>query len=144
MPKRIRGLTARKAVSTKRRLRVLFLEPFDTGSHRAFARGWRSRSRHEIDLLTLPARFWKWRLRGAAFAFTEKLKRRPRGRYDAIVATSLMNASDFVAAARPGAPAIVYLHENQLSSPRPPGEPLAPDLGLASLPSAGPADARVL
>ena len=151
---------------------MLFLEPFDGGSHRAFAHGWVTRSRHRITLETLPARFWKWRLRGAAFAFAERVtKRAGLGRtgtrrtsagravtlarssgaggalgatcYDAIFATSLMNAADFMAASGIDAPLIVYFHENQLSYPRPPDEPLDHGLALAALSSAAAADAVV-
>ena len=49
-----------------RRGRFLLLEPFFGGSHREFAEGLIEHSRHAIELRTLPARFWKWRLRGAA------------------------------------------------------------------------------
>ena len=123
-------------------LRILFLEPFDAGSHRAFARGWAARSRHRITLAALPGRFWKWRLRGAAFAFAERIGGRLEA-FDAVVATSLMNAAEFAAAARLRIPLIVYAHENQLSYPRPPGEPLDHGLALASLASAAAADAVV-
>lgn len=47
-------------------LKFLYLEPFFGGPHREFTQGWVAHSRHCIDLLTLPARFWKWRMRGAA------------------------------------------------------------------------------
>ena len=40
-------------------LKFLFLEPFFGGSHREFAKGLISHSRHRIDLMTLPARFWR-------------------------------------------------------------------------------------
>ncbi|MCK5007550.1 MAG: DUF3524 domain-containing protein, partial [Spirochaetales bacterium] len=49
--------------------RFLFLEPFYGGSHREFAEGWQQSSRHTLELHTLPARFWKWRMRGAALYF---------------------------------------------------------------------------
>src|SRR5881628_1225301 len=123
-------------------LRVLFLESFDGGSHRAFARGWAASSRHRVTVAALPPRFWKWRLRGAAFSFAEKFAGR-LGRYDAVVATSLMNAADFRAATRLAIPLIVYFHENQLSYPRPPDEPLDHGLALAALSSAAAADAIV-
>lgn len=126
--------------------RILFLEPFDGGSHRAFARGWAARSRHRIRIETLPARVWKWRLRGAAWTFAERPSVRAAlrpGRIDAVVATSMMNAADFRAAARLTVPLILYVHENQLSYPRPPGEPLDHGLALASLASAAAADAVV-
>lgn len=47
-------------------MRVLALEPYYGGSHRAFVDGWASRSRHDWTVLTLPAHHWKWRMRGAA------------------------------------------------------------------------------
>ena len=121
---------------------MLFLEPFDGGSHRAFARGWKARSRHAIEIAALPARFWKWRVRGAGLAFAERFAKR-LDRFDAVVATSLLNAADFAAATRLDLPLIVYFHENQLSYPRPPGEPLDHGLALASLASASAADAVV-
>jgi glycosyltransferase involved in cell wall biosynthesis len=140
---------ARRRVTRTRALpgrRILLLEPFDGGSHRAFARGWAARSRHHVGVEALPARAWKWRLRGAAWTFAERpLVRaalRP-GKTDAVVATSLMNAADFRAAARLAVPLIVYLHENQLRYPRPPDEPLDHGLALASLASAAAADALV-
>ena len=126
--------------------RILFLEPFDGGSHRAFARGWAARSRHCVRVEALPGRFWKWRLRGAAWTFAERPSVRAAlaaGRIDAVVATSLMNAADFRAAARLSVPLIVYVHENQLRYPRPPDEPLDHGLALASLASAAAADALV-
>ncbi len=46
-------------------MRILFLEPFDKGSHREFVAGLREHSRHAIDVDSLPARLWKWRLRAA-------------------------------------------------------------------------------
>lgn len=127
-------------------LRILFLEPFDGGSHRAFARGWAARSRHRIRIEALPARLWKWRLRGAAWTFAERPSVRAAlssGKVDAVVATSLMNAADFRAAVRLSVPLILYVHENQLSYPRPPDEPLDHGLALASLGSAAAADALV-
>ena len=46
--------------------RILLLSPYHGGSHRAFAEGLAAASRHELTILSLPARFWKWRMRGAA------------------------------------------------------------------------------
>ncbi|MGD9334817.1 MAG: DUF3524 domain-containing protein, partial [Desulfobacterales bacterium] len=39
-------------------MKFLFLEPFFGGSHKDFAQGLVSHSRHRIDLVALPARFW--------------------------------------------------------------------------------------
>ena len=74
-------------------LKFLFLEPFFGGSHRNFAEGLRSHSRHKIDLLTLPARFWKWRMRGAALYFFKKMPSLEG--YDGLIVSDLMSLSDF-------------------------------------------------
>ena len=47
-------------------MRILALEPYYGGSHRAFLDGWVQRSRHEWTLHTLPPNKWKWRMRHAA------------------------------------------------------------------------------
>ena len=47
-------------------LTIWLLSPYHTGSHRAWAEGYQSHSRHSVYLLTLSGRFWKWRMQGAA------------------------------------------------------------------------------
>ena len=37
-------------------LKILFLEPFFGGSHKDFALGFQAHSRHDIDLVSMPAR----------------------------------------------------------------------------------------
>ena len=102
-------------------MKILFLEPFYGGSHRNFADGLISHSRHNIDLLTMPARFWKWRMRGAALYFSKKIKSRED--YDGILASSLMSLSDLKAILGHSCPPLlVYFHENQLTYPLAPGE----------------------
>ena len=44
-------------------LRILALEPYYGGSHRAFLDGLAARSRHAWTVLSMPARKWKWRIR---------------------------------------------------------------------------------
>jgi glycosyltransferase involved in cell wall biosynthesis len=102
-------------------LRILFLEPFYGGSHKDFADGLLEASRHTIELCTLPARFWKWRMRGAAVYFARELP--DPERYDLVLTTDLLSISDLKAlwgTASP--PVIAYFHENQLSYPAPRGQ----------------------
>jgi glycosyltransferase involved in cell wall biosynthesis len=123
-------------------VRVLFLNPFHGGSHRAFAEGWSRRSRHDFTLVTMPARFWKWRMRGAALHFARKVG--DPAAFDALVVTDLMSLSDLKAlwgAACP--PALAYFHENQLSYPLPPGEAMDYQFGFTDV-TTGLAAARVL
>jgi glycosyltransferase involved in cell wall biosynthesis len=115
--------------------RVLFLEPFYGGSHREFADGLIEHSRHAIELHTLPARFWKWRLRGAALHFAEKI--RDPGSYDALITTDLLSLSDLKALwGRAFPPALVYFHENQLTYPLAPGERMDLQYGFTDITTA--------
>src|SRR6185436_14471270 len=94
-------------------VRVLFLDPFHGGSHAAFADGWAKHSRHAFDVVSMPARFWKWRMRGAALHFARKVAN-PRD-YQALVVTDLMSLSDLKALwGADCPPALLYFHENQL------------------------------
>jgi len=119
--------------------RFLFLESFYGGSHQDFADGLIAHSHHAIDLLTLPARFWKWRMRGAALHFIKKAP--PLDRYDGLIATDLMALTDFKALAGPACPpALVYFHENQLTYPLAPGEQMDYQFGFTDITTALAAD----
>jgi len=117
--------------------RLLVLEPYHGGSHRAVldcllpALGW------ECDLLTLPPRKWKWRMRGAAITFADEARRLDAewraaftdgepgrdgagSRWDAALASTFLNLAEFkglAADAVAGVPVAVYFHENQLVYP---------------------------
>jgi glycosyltransferase involved in cell wall biosynthesis len=121
------------------RRRFLFLESFYGGSHRAFADGLVAHSRHRIDLLTLPARFWKWRMRGAALHFIKKAP--ALAQYDGLITTDLIGWSDFKALAGTGCPpSVVYFHENQLTYPLAPGEEMDYQFGFTDITTALVAD----
>jgi glycosyltransferase involved in cell wall biosynthesis len=105
--------------------RVLFIEPYDGGSHRAFREGWIKRSRHQFESFTLPARFWKWRMRGAAAWFADILNQRLQDPVDLIFVTGFLNVADLRGMLRPPldrVPVILYMHENQLTYPLSPDE----------------------
>jgi len=123
-------------------LRFLFLEPFFGGSHKDFAQGLVSHSRHEIDLVTLPDRFWKWRMRGAALYFVKKIPSLKD--YHGLITTDLMSLSDLKSFwRRPPLPSLVYFHENQLTYPLAPGEHVDYQFGFTDITTALAAD-RVL
>ena len=123
-------------------MRFLFLEPFFGGSHRNFAEGLIKYSRHHFDLLKLPARFWKWRMRGAALYFIKKA--RSMEEYQGVFATNLMGLADFKALAGTSCPpTLVYFHENQLTYPLAPGEAMDFQFGFTDITTALAAD-RVL
>ncbi len=123
-------------------LKFLMLEAFFGGSHRDFAEGLQENSRHEIRLATLPARFWKWRMRGAALHFRKRVPGLQE--YHGLIATNMMSLSDFKAiSGDPFPPSLVYFHENQLTYPLAPGEHRDFQFGFTDITTALAAD-RVL
>lgn len=103
-------------------MRVLALEPYYGGSHRAFLDGWAARSRHDWTVLALPPHKWKWRMRHAAITFAADVRLRVAAgeSWDVLFCSDMLNLSEFVGLAPPGVqamPKVVYFHENQLTYP---------------------------
>jgi glycosyltransferase involved in cell wall biosynthesis len=105
-------------------MRILALEPYYGGSHRAFLDGWVSRSRHDWTLLALPATKWKWRMRHAPYTFAREVAGRiaaPEGGvWDLIFASDMLNLAEFRGLAPEPVrrlPALLYFHENQITFP---------------------------
>ncbi len=120
-------------------MKFLFIEPFYGGSHRDFADGLAACSEHDIDLRTLPARFWKWRMRGAALHLVHKITR--LSNYDGLVLSNMMSLCDFKALCKePCPPTLVYFHENQLAYPVAPGEIMDVQFGFTDITTALAAD----
>lgn len=107
-------------------MNILALEPWYGGSHRNFLDGLVRHSRHTIECVTMAARFWKWRMHGGAVTMARKsVQAVAEGfRPDVILATDMVNLPAFLALTRDvlsDVPVILYLHENQLTYPLPPG-----------------------
>ena len=95
--------------------RVLAIEPFHGGSHKAFLDGLVARSRHELVVLGQPARFWKWRMRGSAMVMAERarsLGHRP----DVVLASDMLSLAEFLGIYG-RVPSILYMHESQVAYP---------------------------
>lgn len=116
-------------------LQVWLLSPYHTGSHRSWALGYARHSRHQVTLLTMAGRFWKWRMQGGAMELARLARQRlAAGEVpDAILATDMVNLPVWMGLLRrdlpPATPMICYMHENQLTYPWRPGE--SPDLTYA-------------
>lgn len=105
--------------SKKKQLRICLIEPFFTGSHERWANEFARHSRHQIDIISLPGRHWKWRMHGAAITLAEKYKSLET-RYDAILASDMLDLTVFLSYLRKETASIpvgVYFHENQLLYP---------------------------
>lgn len=103
-------------------LSVLVLEPYYGGSHRAVLDALLPALDVTHDVLTLPARKWKWRMRGAAITMAAEARRLHAAghRWDLIYASTFLNVAEFLGLAGDavrGVPAAVYFHENQLLYP---------------------------
>lgn len=100
-------------------MQILMLESFDAGSHRAWLRGYQRFSTHQVDLLTMPGQFWKWRMQGGAVTLARQFMASDLTP-DLIVASDMLDLTTFLAVTRTrtaGIPAVVYFHENQLTYP---------------------------
>jgi glycosyltransferase involved in cell wall biosynthesis len=114
-----RGAMSAFGGKPKDRLRVLVLEPYYGGSHRAFLEGLAAHLPFAFELLALPARKWKWRMRLAAPHFARLLRER-KERFDRILCSPYLDAAAFkgLAPARlQGVPLLTYFHENQFAYP---------------------------
>lgn len=112
-------MTTKNSADTKR---ILALEGYYGGSHRAFLDGWTERSRHEWKVLTLPPNKWKWRMRHGAFTLAEQVNAMAAEghTWDALFCSDMLNLAEFrglVCQAVRSLPTVVYFHENQLTYP---------------------------
>ncbi len=103
-------------------MKILALEPYLGGSHKALFEGWMSRSRHQWDLLSLPANRSSLRGRYATVSFAGDLCRRVAAgeTWDVILCSDMLHLAEFrglVPESVRSLPAIAYFFENQLTCP---------------------------
>lgn len=100
-------------------MKICLVEPFHTGSHSAWAEEFARFSRHDVDLLTLNGRHWKWRMHGGAVTLARQFMESNR-EPDLLLASDMLDLTTFLALTRKrtaGIPSALYFHENQLSYP---------------------------
>lgn len=123
-------------------MKIWLVEPYLTGSHQAWAEGYQAHSRHQVRLLSLPGRFWKWRMQGGAITLARRAASIEEP--DLLFASDMLNLPVFLSLARPGlarVPVALFFHENQLTYPMPPGEKRDLHYGFINAASALRADA---
>lgn len=102
-------------------LKILVLEPYCGGSHSLFLQGLQQHLPYEFDLLTMPARKWKWRMRFAGPYFAEELNKQEfRKQYDRILCSSFVDVAVFRSLVNrkfQQIPLYTYFHENQFAYP---------------------------
>lgn len=98
---------------------VLIVEPYYVGSHKVWADDICKFSSHNVQLLTLPGRHWKWRMHGAAVTLAQRYNQLafiP----DIIIVTDMIDLCTFKSLIHKdlsNIPIVIYFHENQLTYP---------------------------
>ena len=103
-------------------MNITLLEPFFTGSHAAWARGYARSSRHHIETLSLSGHHWKWRMHGGAVTLARKFMQ-STVHSDLLLATDMLDLAVFLALTRHKTvhiPVVLYFHENQICYPKSP------------------------
>ena len=100
-------------------MKICLVEPFHAGSHAAWGEEYARYSRHEVTLLTLGGRHWKWRMHGGAVTLARRFL---AGGFapDLLLASDMLDLTTFLALTRSqtaGLPTALYCHENQLTYP---------------------------
>ncbi len=111
------------------KLNILYVEPFYSGSHKQWIDDYKNNSSHNIFILDLPGKKWKWRMHGGAISLAEKFNNLNK-KFDLIICSDMLNLPVFKSLCNPkllSNKVIMYFHENQLSYP---WSPLDKDLEL--------------
>ena len=100
-------------------MQILIVEPYYTGSHQSWAEGYQKHSEHDVEILYIAGRYWKWRMHGGAITLATEFN---KGNYspDLILATDMLDLTNFLSLTRDktaGTSFALYFHENQLTYP---------------------------
>lgn len=100
--------------------RVLFLEPWYGGSHRAFLDSWSARSTHDIVVIGLAPRHWQWRMEASAWELARRIDERGAEPPDVLAVSDYVDLPRLLGSlpkAWRGCRTLAYFHENQLTYP---------------------------
>lgn len=102
-------------------MKILLLSAYDAASHRYWHQGLVAQfPQYQWTVLTLPARYFAWRLRGNSLSWGFGQRDLLEQDYDLVVATSMTDLSalrGFVTKLG-SIPTLVYFHENQFAYPK--------------------------
>ncbi len=101
-------------------MKILALEPYLGGSHARFLDQLAARPEFEVEVRSLPARGWKWRMRFAALHFADELRRQPPAPADVLLVSTFLDLPQlvgFLPAEIARLPRVIYWHENQFDYP---------------------------
>ena len=102
-------------------MKIIIIEPFYTGSHKSWIEGYKKSSNHNIRVISLPGRFWKWRMHGGAITLAKKYQN-CKFNPDLILASDMLNLPVFKSLIKATCPIGLYFHENQFTYPWSPND----------------------
>ena len=105
-------------------MKILYVEPYYTGSHKQWIEAYKKYSSHHIDVISLPGKKWKWRIHGGAVTLAEKFIKNNK-KYDLIIASDFLNLPVFKSLCSNrlnNTKIVIYFHENQITYPWPPND----------------------
>ena len=126
-------------------MNVLALEPWYGGSHKNFLDGLVEHSRHTFRTVTMPGRFWRWRMEGGGVTLARKVREAVDDGFtpDVVFASDMVNLPAVLSLTRSSigdVPVVMYFHENQLTYPLPPDRERERAYGITNYLSALAAD----
>ena len=126
-------------------MNVLALEPWYGGSHKNFLEGLVEHSRHTFRTVTMPGRFWRWRMEGGGVTLARKVREAVDDGFtpDVVFASDMVNLPAVLSLTRSSigdVPVVMYFHENQLTYPLPPDRERERAYGITNYLSALAAD----
>jgi len=101
-------------------MRILLLSAYDAHSHRRWRQGLVAAfPEWQWTVLTLPPRFFSWRVRGNSLSWAYSERETLEQPYDVVIATSMTDLSALkgLVPALASIPSLVYCHENQFVYP---------------------------
>lgn len=106
------------------RLHLALVEPFYADSHQEWSDNLVKHSRHRFTLFTLPGKFWKWRMHGAALTLSHQINASAES-FDRFLVSDMLDVATFKALLEErhrSTPIYLYMHENQLTYPWSPSD----------------------
>jgi len=101
-------------------MRIAIIDPFYDVSHSIWSEGLKSNSSHEIEIYSLSAVHWKWKMASGAITLANRVNN-DRQEYDLFVVTDMLDVGLFkslLAELNGDKPVLLYFHENQLTYPK--------------------------
>tara|TARA_B100000029_G_scaffold100739_1_gene90943 strand:+ start:2495 stop:3634 length:1140 start_codon:yes stop_codon:yes gene_type:complete len=105
---------------TKKKLNIVLIEPFYSGSHKSWAEQYKKYSFHNIEILKLNGIYWKWRMHGGAITLAKMFNKylEKNKKPDLLIISDMLNLTVFYSFIKlNNLPIITFFHENQLTYP---------------------------